>query len=232
MKYAVVIQIGGFVFSISVLFVGVLLVLGALSSGCRQSDPCFEAVDPLVGVGGETGLDVTVLARSAPRDRDTMRLDCVQVAVLSSSDYADTLAFGAASLARSAVRIRELPTSDVDVIIERDGLFPVKLTKLELVSGVTRLDDRFTLYPVDAPVVLPGQLVAQLRVGSTIQDIRPLYTVFEGIEVRPEPGSYHFLLKNEGRRLTQAAGGRLAARLAHSPHVVGVWPVGEFSSVY
>lgn len=210
-----------------------IIIVGLLLAGCAlDNDPCRTAAAIPMGSRGAAGLTVSVIAMESPRSSSNLVLDCVEVTALSAHDYSDTLLTATAALEGDRVTFGGLPVDTIDVVFDRRGFFPIKITDVALDDRGHLFGERLTLYPSSAPVVLPGQLYLNLKTGATLEQLEPILSLFEDLAVHPEPGGYRLELAVTNRKKMAVLTEDLCRRLLFSPLVEAAGPLARFSSVY
>lgn len=208
-----------------------LMVLHGTLGCSRSHDPCDGPL-AVAAAGPSMALTISLFATANPRERSPLPLDCVVVTVLNATDYADTLRVAPARVTGGRIHLANLREARADVIIERVGFFPVKVVEVEIGSAPNELADRLTMYPSDAPIVLPGQLYVELKPGATREQLVELVEPYDDTRIHAEPGSYRIELAVRGRRETIRRTELLCRDLLFSPIVHGAGPMAGFGSVY
>jgi len=208
-----------------------LMVLPGTLGCSRSPDPC-DGPQAVATAAPSTALAISLFATANPRERTPVTLDCVVVTIFDAADYLDTLLAAPVRVTHGRILVADLPATRTDVIIERAGFFPVKVVDVEIGSAPNELPDRLTMYPSDAPVVLPGQLYVELKPGATREQLDELVESYDGTTIHAEPGSYRIELAGRGRRDSIRRSELLCRDLLFSPIVRGAGPMAGYGSVY
>lgn len=209
----------------------VIATLLLLLVGC-QPDPCENAVPAAKGRGGDALLSVPVIGQRYSPGRASFPVECAGVLVLNANDYADTLAAGRVHVRNGALHATGLPNGPADVIVGGERFFPVKHAGVRLRSGRNRLGSRLFMYRWDAPFHASGWVEVEFRPGSTGDDIRPIYEVYDHVEVHDMGPSYRLRFTSESPLTADVRLLRLCRRLLASPHVRSARPIVDFNLMY
>lgn len=208
-----------------------LMVLPGTLGCSRSHDPC-DGPQAVAAAAPSAALTISLFATANPRERSPLPLDCVVVTVLNGADYADTVRVAPARVTGGRIHLANLPETRADVIIDRAGYFPVKVVDVAIGSVPNELPDRLTMYPSDAPVVLPGQLYVELEPGATREHLSALINQREGVVIYPEPGSYRLEISGYGPTKIRRRAEALCRELLFSPFVRAAGPMAGYGSVY
>ena len=210
------------------------LALVLIMSGCGN-DPCQLAAfgDAASGSGGAASFSFSVMEQRGTAVRDSRYVDCVQLSILNSLNYADTLFAKTVRSNVKRVKIMALPAAELDVIIDRKGFFPIKLSSTVLTSGDNVQSERFLLYQSDSGLALPGEFGLTLKPGVQLKDVRELYTGYDEIDIKPtdQPEYFEIKIPFETETIARNDTERLIRRLLFSPFVSDARPLARFSSM-
>lgn len=199
--------------------------------GC-QPHPCENAAPAAEGRGGDATLSVPVIGQRCSPGRASFNVECADVLVLNADDYADTLAVGRVHARNGDLHVADLPTTSADVIVGGTLFFPVKHAGVRLRSGRNRLDSRLLMYRWDAPLHASGWVEVEFHPGSTGEDIRPIYEVYDQVEMHDMGPSYRLRFTSESSLTADVRLLRLCRRLLASPHVRSARPIVDFNLMY
>lgn len=194
-------------------------------AGCGP-DPCETALEEGVFSTGDANLTIRLEEEdgSATTGRRFMR--CVDVLVLSSGSYADTLASGRVQAGAEKVVLTGLGHGDVDVIVDAPNYYPVKFTDVTLKPGPNLLPDKVLMFRTNVDVVLPGYVGVTLRPGGQMAHLRDLYAPFGQVRMQAAPGNHYELrLPFRGTRPTRRDVENLLEVLVRSPQVQEARPL-------
>lgn len=209
----------------------VLTVVLLACIGCRE-DPCREMRPPAEarGSGGPATLVAHITGQIGTPGRRNTAIPCIDLLILNTHAYTDTLAHTRIDTQSGRLQIAHLPASTVDVIIDRKGYFPVKLTGVTLTAGKNVLEDRILMYKSSANIVLPGQLAFTLKPDATLPHVEHIYKNYDEVRVNAAPGSYELKLPWRGRQ-TFSFTETLCRKLVHSPYVQEARPLASMTAV-
>ena len=157
-------------------------------------------------------------------------MTCIDLLILNTHSYADTLVHTRIDSQSGQIQIANLPASTVDVIIDRKGYFPAKLTGVRLSAGKNVLEGRVLMYKSSSNIVLPGQLAFTLKPGATLPHVDHIYKYYDDVRVNAAPGSYELQLPWQGRQ-TFSFTETLCRKLVHSPYVQDARPLASMTAV-
>ena len=182
------------------------------------------------GSGGPATLVAHISGQVGTPGRKNTGITCIDLLILNTNSYADTLAHTRIDTRNGRIQLSDLRASTVDIIIDRKGYFPVKLTSVTLSTGKNMLESRILMYKSSSNIVLPGQLAFTLKPGATLPHVDQIYKYYDDVRVNAAPGSYELKLPWRGRQ-TFAFTETLCRKLVHSPYVQDARPLASMTSV-
>ena len=198
---------------------------------CLVANPCQDALIASTFAGnGEAALAANIVEIEGPGDGGKA-IPCVRVFVTRSDNYADTLFNDKMYVQDHNIYLQGLDTASVDIVIDREGYFPVKYAGIRLRQGVNRLEDRVLMYRSSVPFTIPGELGISLKEGITLEDVKPVYSSTDGITIERAPGGYALKIPFEGTRLTREKVERLCRKMVYSSYITDARPYVNLSTV-
>ena len=151
--------------------------------------------------------------------------------MFNTENYADTLFSQFVLLQGNQFSIDGLEPAGVDIIIDREGFFPVKYVGVGLQSGKNSIDEQVLMYRSSTPLAIPGELEVTLKEGVALETIKPIYSGFDEIKVSRVPGAYELKLPFRGTKLTRERVERLCRNLVRSQHVADARPLANLTTI-
>ena len=209
-----------------------ILFLSVISLFTACSTPCDKALTASAIVGdGEASLSAEIVKQDGP-GRAGEAIGCIRVFVVNSENYADTLFDESVRVQDHAFHLQGFNTSTVDIIIDREGFFPVKYVGVNLNNGFNRLDQRVLMYPSDVPFTIPGELGVSLNEGATLDEIKSVVSGIDGVSFQRSPGgSYELKVPFQGTRVTRERVERVCRNLVYSRHIADARPLVNLSTI-
>lgn len=204
-------------------------VLLVLINGCIQQDPCENALQGYTS--GSSFLRIPIIEQTNTIGRKGKSLSCVEVRVLDTANYADTLLHKTLVVENDHVIVSNLPTGTFDIIIDRADYFPVKLVSISISSGENRYEEQVLMYRYDVSFAITGEIGFSLKPDIELRQVSSIYKVHSPASVSREPGGYQIRLRYKGTRRTRKESERLCRRLLDSPYVQDAGPLANFSTV-
>jgi len=207
------------------------LLVAAVGTGCGE-DPCRDALPDASGTGGPASLTIRITGQAGTPGRKSEPVACVDLLIVPPQSYADTLAYARVDARSGQATITGLPAAAVDLIVDRKGYFPVKLTDLVLTHGENLLDDRVLMYRSSADILIPGQMAFVLKPGALLAQVDAAYKYYDGVRMRPAPRSFELDIPWQGQRYhTMTLTETICRNLVRSPYVANARPLARLSSV-
>ena len=214
------------------LFIWTLPAMLYLFGSCGDH-PCSRAI-PMAeasGSGGDATLSGQVVVQTGVPGKQERSIGCVDMLVIDAHDYSDTLFAATVPTSENRLSISDLAKRTVDVIIDRDRFYPVKIPGIELNAGENHLGAKVLMYERGTVIAIPGALGLTLKEGATLDQVASIYKVYDGIRVMPVPEGYEFELPFRGRRLTRQNVESLCRALLASPYVASARPLVNMTTV-
>lgn len=174
---------------------------------------------------------VRVVEQSGSISGKRRPMECVDVLVVDSRVYRDTLAAGRFLVDGGSLTIAVQDTGRADLVVDLPGYFPAKFVDVPLSEGTSILTDKVLMVRSSTPVALPGYLGFTLKPDLTRADVENIYRPYGKVKVQSAPGN-HFELKLpfRGAKGTRRDVEVLLGRLVRSPHVASARPLVEYSA--
>lgn|GEM_PF-5057526 len=210
----------------SILFLTIVGLLSACSTPCDKS----LTATTIVGEGGAS-LAAEIVKQNGP-GRAGEAIGCIRVFIVNSENYADTLFNESVRVQDHTFHLQGFNASTVDIIIDREGFFPVKYVGVNLSNGFNRLEQRVLMYPSDVPFTIPGELGISLNEGATLDEIKPVISGIDGVSFQRSPGgSYELKVPFQGTRVTRERVERVCRNLVYSRHIADARPLVNLSTI-
>ncbi len=158
-------------------------------------------------------------------------LSCIQIVVLDSENYADTLRSGMIAIEKNRLVLSGLSPGNADIILDREGYMPVKRSGLMLKKGTNILGEQILMYRYNVPFAIPGELGIVLDSTARLTQIESIYRAHGQVKIFREPGGYQLKLPFKGTERTRKQTERLSRQLLDSPYVQQVSPLANYTTV-
>ena len=200
-----------------------------VTSACTSNDPCQNA--RVADKSSGSSLQIPIIEQTNTIGRQGNSIDCVNVTVLNSSNYADTLIQEILLIERDQAVISSLPPGTFDVIIDREDFFPVKLNDISVGTGENKYSEQVLMYRYDVSFAITGEIGFSLKPEATLKQVTSIYNVHSPARVSRVPGGYQIRLHYKGTKRTRKESVRLCRKLLNSPYIEDAAPLANFTTV-
>ena len=200
-----------------------------ITSACTPNDPCQNA--RVADKSGGSSLQIPIIEQTNTIGRRGNSIDCVNVTVLNSSNYADTLMQETLLIERDRAVVSNLPTGTFDVIIDREDYFPIKLNSISVGTGENKLEEQVLMYRYDVSFAITGEIGFSLKPDAALRQVTSIYNVHSPARVSRVPGGYQIRLHYKGTERTRKESERLCRKLLNSPYIEDAAPLANFTTV-